>query len=278
MPDGKLELDLYDLQAEVGDYAGFGVGARFGDKAWNADQVRRITKSVHSGCRMVYYTQSLSDPNGKPIDDIPAGYMWSWRQPRITLAIPEGADEIPLPRDFEGFVDDIIPASTGTAQWPVRIVDYGAVYRLRAQSPSQTGRPMYAAEQIAQGVTPTQGSRSTLQVYPTTDAAYTLQLWVELAPGPLTDEFPVPYGGAALAETFKAAVRSAYEQDFDNKRDVETARFVERLRAAIAADRKHKPLHLGYNGDRSDSVDYLRPLQHGSDWGVPFTVNGVEYA
>jgi hypothetical protein len=114
-------------------------------------------------------------------------------------------------------------------------------------------------------------------VFPAADADYTLQVWMELSPGPLTPEFPFPYGGAALSETFKAACRSAFEQDFDHKRDIETARFVERLRAAIAADRKHKPVTLGINGDASDYQNVGRPLQHGS-WGVPFTVNGVTFA
>jgi hypothetical protein len=113
------------------------------------------------------------------------------------------------------------------------------------------------------------------------DADYTLQVWYELSPGPLTAEHPIPYGGAPLADLFKAAVIAAYaetwEKGLPSTADA-VAIFQSRLRAAIASDRKHKPLYLGLNSDHSDTVGYGRPLQHGSDWGIPLEVNGVTYS
>jgi hypothetical protein len=268
-----LEVDLFRLQAEVGDYAGFGAGARFDDTAWNADQQRRIDLAVESGCRRVYFTEEMQD--------IPGSYPWSFLQPRVSLQIASGQSELPLPRDCDGLLGDVIPASTdGTAQWTVRVVSYDQVYKARSLSPDQTGRPTMCCEQVVKGTTLTQGSRYTLQVYPTTDAAYTLQLWISLSPGPLTAEHPVPYGGAPLAELFLSAVVAAYAEKWEKGRP-ETAEavaaFQNRLRAAIAADRKHKPLYLGYNADHSDSPGYGRPLAHGSIWGIPLEVNGVSY-
>jgi hypothetical protein len=276
-----LATDLWHLQAHVGEHAGFGRGARFDDTEWDADQKWRITDAVNAGCRMVYFTESLLQPNGQPIDGIPAGYQWSFLQPKQTVELAEGQTELVLPQECNGLLGDVIPASNdGVAQFSLRVVPYQTVYALRATG-SVTGRPQMCAEAVTKGTAANRSSRYTLQVYPTPDDNYTLQVWYELSPGPLTDENPYPHGGAPLAECFRAAVVAAYcrkwEKGTQNLADA-NGEFAERLRAAIAADRKHKPLYLGLNSDHSDDVGRgRRPLQHGSDWGIPLEVNGVTY-
>jgi hypothetical protein len=81
--------------------------------------------------------------------------------------------------------------------------------------PGQTGRPTMCASRSPRARRRTQGSRYTLQVWPTPDADYTLQVWYELSPGPLTAEHPIPYGGAPLADLFRAAVIAAYAEKWE---------------------------------------------------------------
>lgn len=265
----SLELNLYDLEAEVGDYAGFGLGARFGDTAWKEKQQQRITKAVQSGLRMVYFTQEM--------EGIPGSYAWSFLRPRTELAIASGSDAVALPEDFNGLVGTVIPASVGgEVQYEIPVVSFSLLYNARALAPTQTGRPLMAHIDAIKGTAVNHGSRYRLQVYPTTDADYTFQVWYEVAPRSLSVAFPHVYGGPGMAETFKAAVRAAYEQDFDNQRGPETERFIERLRAAIAADRKFKPMTVGLNLDRSDDLGSVHPWLH-REWGIPLEVNGINY-
>lgn len=268
MPDRSLELGLNELEAEVGDFAGFGRGNNFGEEAWSADQQRQITSSVDSGCRMVYFTEEM--------DGIPGSYPWSFLQPRSTIALTEGEQTLELPPDFAGLLGDVIPASTaGAAEYRIAIVPYDSLFAARAMNSTMTGRPYMACVTPAKGTTADRGTRWQLELYPINDADRTLQVWYTINPTALTEQKPHPHGGAAMSETFKAAVRAAYEIDFDGeKQGVEAARFYNRLRAAIAADRRNKAMRVGYNGDASDDPYTARPGLHG-EWGVPLEVNGV---
>jgi hypothetical protein len=160
MSSRTLETDLYMLQRHVGDHAGYGRGARFVDTAWTVDQQMKIDEAVVSGCRKVYFTEEM--------DGIPGSYQWSFLQPRSTIELPEGTQELILPRDCNGLLGDVIPASNdGVAQFTLRVVPYATIYTLRSQSPTQTGRPTMCSEQIVKGTTLTQGSRYKLQIWPT---------------------------------------------------------------------------------------------------------------
>lgn len=272
MSERTLETNLWKLEAEVGDHAGFGSGARFEDTAWTPDMQRRITEAVDSGCRQVYFTEKN--------EDVPAAYQWSWLQPLVTIEIEADQQQVILPRDCNGILGAVVPAANdGIAQFPIPVVPYQAIYQQRALSPTQTGRPAMCCEQVLRFTTGTRGSRYTLQVFPITDEAYTLQIPMAMSPGPLTAEHPIPHGGAPLAQAFQAAVVAAYAEKWEKgtpQAAVAIGTFQTRLRAAIAADRMHKPLHLGLNSDTSDCYPSGRPVAHGA-YAVPFTVNGVTY-
>lgn len=261
--ESGLTLSQFDLEAEVGSFAGHGLGERFGDPEWPDDVQRDITRAVKSGLRLVYFTQELPG--------IPGGYSWSFLQPTSEIAISSGVETVPLPDDFGGILGDVIPiGSSGTAYTPVPIVGPGQLYQARALSSTQTGRPTMAMIEPLRGTTPQRGNRYQMRVWPIPDGDYTANVWYYLLPNATSDSLPFVYGGAAHAETFKAACRASWELDMDNTRGPEWERFVERLRTSIAIDRRNKPLVLGPNLDRSDG-DY-DDLHNGR---TVFTVNGV---
>jgi hypothetical protein len=211
------------------------------------------------------------------MEGIPGNYSWSFLQPRSPVPIAQDATFVNLPRDFNGFVNDIIPVSEGSAEFRIKVVPYDAIYAIRGESPNQSGRPAYACVEITRGTTADQGSRYKLHVHPANDAARTLQLWYKISPSPLSEEFPHPYGGVPLAETFKAAVVAAYADEWEGgtpAAEMKLQRFREKLRAAIAADRNYKPLTIGYNRDRSDDAGLIGLCRH----EVPFFVNGTDYS
>lgn len=268
--ESTLTLNLYDLEAEVGDYAGFGIGARFKETAWSENQESRISRAVNSGVRNVYYTQEM--------EGVPARYDWSFLRPTSTVSLGSGDTTVPLPDDFNGMLSDSIPASgSGEYHWPIAIVGLGDLYRARSTASTTTGRPCMAYVEPIKGTAPDRSGRYRLQVYPTSDQAYSLQIWYEVAPNALTDALPFLYGGPALSECFKAAVRSSYERDFDNLPPTapEQTNFRIQLRAAIAGDRKFKPISAGYCGDRSDDRYGWDGGQVHGIYGIPFYLNGV---
>lgn len=266
MPESTLNLDQFDLEAEVADFAGYGLGPHFGQAKWDEIKQNRIDRSVKSGLRMVYFTREM--------EGVPGAYDWSFLRPTSHLTLANGTNLVRLPDDCGGLSGSIIPASTsGEAEFSVAITGYSEVYGARGRQSSAVGRPAMAYCEAIRGVAQDRSSRYQLQVYPTADRDYSLQVWYYLLPDATSTSLPFVYGGAAHAETFKSAVRAAYERDFDNVMNgPEWMRFLEQLRASIAYDRKFKPLTIGQNRDRSD--DYGYGIRHGCQT-IDFFVNGV---
>lgn len=267
--ESTLALDKFQLEAEIGRSAGFGRGERYGSNAWDEDQLDDIAISLDSGLRMVYFTSPIPP-------DVPASYDWTWFQPTANITLPAGQETIPAPADFGGLNGRIIPASTdGSVQFPVAVVGREHLYGARASGSTSTGRPRMLYIEPKKGVQPGKSSRYQFQVFPIPDQEYTLQVWYYTIPDAPTEMLPYVYGGAPHAETFKAAVRAAYERYCLNiPAGPEMLIFVDRLRASVAYDRKFKPVTLGPNLDRSDYGWDWNP-HHRQDF-VPLYVNGVE--
>jgi hypothetical protein len=112
-----------------------------------------------------------------------------------------------------------------------------------------------------------------LDVFPTPDQAYQIKVTYSILPDALSATTPIPYGGAAHAETILEACLSVAEERLDNDPGVHAQAFAARLAASIAQDKRHRPQSLGYNGDKSDDGWYRGP------WRTfpPIPINGVVY-
>lgn len=83
MAESGLSIGFTDLEAEVGNFLGYGRASA----PWTADQNTEIESYVHSGVRRVYYPPTVRDPDGEIIT---SGYEWSWLKPTTTLPIQRG--------------------------------------------------------------------------------------------------------------------------------------------------------------------------------------------
>ncbi len=263
--ESNLTAQLDDLQAEISSFLGWGRGTPAGDRAWTTVEQNEITALVKSCVNMVLYPT--------PIQGVPCD--WSFLKPILTLNLPVGGNLLALPDDFGGFNGKIV-LSTGssTVNGYVPLVNEALVRMRFNEAPTSTGRPQMAAEVPIKGTTGQKGQRFQLEFFPFSDAAYTVTFPYSVVPDYPTAALPNLYGGAAHAETYKAAARAAAEMYLDNARGVEWANFQERLLASIALDRRSQPRNLGYNRDNSQGEWDWRPRV---DDQYSVTFNGQQF-
>ncbi len=225
MAESPLTLKVTDLQGEAGYVMGWGRGPDNGDEEWDARKLRDI----------------LHTPLVIPL-----------LRPSADIAFDSGTRSSSLPDDFGGFEGEIAVSLTGSgAYMPIKLTNEGMIDANYTMFPTTTGRPLMAAERVLKGTTANKSSRSELFVWPQADQDYTLRVAYYILPNYLTSANPYPYGGAAHAETFKAAVRAAAEMILDGDPGPEMQNYMARLAASIAYDRRHQPKTLGQNIDRS---------------------------
>lgn len=263
MAESTLSLQMADFQQAIGDFLGFGRGTDGGDTAWSSAQSALVNDFLNSGLRRYYYPAL---PDGRV-------YEWSFLKPVATVTLTSGASEADLPDDFNGFVGPLVVVDATDSSWPIPIT--GRTRQMTAASPTVTGKPLYAEVEAVKGTSLTEGSRYRLRVYPVPDAAYVLQGQYSIHPDALTAANPYVYGGPAHHETVLEACLAAAEQRRDDVLGIHTAVFRERLAASVAQDRRAKPAHLGYNGDRSDGRHALRAARN--RWGEAVSFDGTEY-
>lgn len=270
MPEPTLALTYSDLLAEVGFHLGYGRGAAKGDTAFTARQQTTLDYVIKSGLRQFYYPPPL--PGEK------SSYDWSFLKPTATLTLQKGAQTVALPDDYGGFDGQvtIVPQGVTCQPWKIDWENEGRIRQRYAAYPSLVAPPRYVAQESLKGTTPNNGQRFQLYFFPTADQSYTLQVPYYVNPDYLTTANPYHYGGAQHAETVIQSCLAIAEQKLDDDRDVQQVKFMERLAASIAMDRKNKPQRLGYNADRSDRPENWR---HGwQHWfAPPSTYNGQSF-
>lgn len=244
MAESTLAVDLPYLRAEVGHYLGYGRGSVYSEVTWTTPQSNSIEAVVRSGLRQFY------DP--PPVDGVT--YYWSFLTPSTSITLTAGDAEATLPDGFNAFAGQIAVALAGQsfATWRVELTGEPRVREFHRSTPNATGRPWLVAEKVSDDVGSETSQRYVAYVYPTPDAAYQLTFNYRLLADRLTDLLPHHYGGASHAETVLASCLAAAEDKLDDRKGVKWERWVERLRASIATDKRHKAGNYGYNGDRSD--------------------------
>lgn len=244
MPESTLSLTYDDLRSEVGYYLAYGR-----DSAdWDDDQEADIDSCVKTGLRWFYFPTLV----GRPM-----AHDWRFLQPAAVLSVAADVTDYDLPSDFASLIGDLYHRTTSTAYCPVPVRGEAMILRRRGESAQSSGKPQLAAvrPKATQGVI---GQRHELLIWPTPDQAYSLNYRYRILPEALDSVRQYPYGGAAHAETIKAAVIAAAEEMIDDMRGIRFQSFMERLAASISQDGQTMPDNLGYNADRSDWKHYRR--------------------
>lgn len=246
--ESTLNLQRTEYQSEVADYLGWGRTST----GWDATQVEAIKRLLQSAQRKFYF-QAQPDPAG-PV------HGWTFLKPVADIRLVTGVATVQLPDDFGGFegLATVELAGAAGGYWPMEQRHDEQIRALYAAAPAVSGRPTYFAEQQVKGVSTLETEKSRLYVYPLPDAAYTVRVAYFVLPDYLTPARPFPYGGAAHAETMKAAIRAAAELYLDNQPGPEAANYAQCLMASISYDRRHQPKTLGINYDASDFLLHRR--------------------
>lgn len=268
MPESTLSLSIDDLKGEIGHYLGYGRGTPFSEPAWTTAQTNNITALLKSCLSQVYTPPELNPGEGV--------HNWSFLRPFVNVTLPSDVDTVELPEDFGGFEGPIYVASPSVAirRFAIPTVHEGTVQQAHAAQPDTVGAPRMICEKVLAGTSYSGSTRSSLYVWPTSDAEYTLVVQYKHLPGVLTGSFPYPPGGAEHAELFKASALAAAELQLDDSPGPRYAFFMQRLAASVLADRKRKGNWIGYNGDRSDARFGPRGM---SDFNRCFDNPGVTY-
>lgn len=244
--ESTLNLTLDDLRAEVGSFLGWTRTAAM----WTADKLVEINAQVSSALRKFYFGAKVG--MDEPI------HNWTFLKPVSTVGITSGVNTAALPDDFGGFEGMVTVVRSGSSGGfaPVKIVHEEMLRAQYAAAANISGRPAMVAESQIKGTGLTKSNRVQLFVYPVPDADYTFSVPYYILPNFLTTENPYPYGGAAHAETMKAACRASAELYLDNAPGSESANYLQCLAASISYDRRHQPKSLGQNFDSSDCLAY----------------------
>lgn len=267
MAESTLASRYVDIVADVGDFLGYGRGPEFGDPEYSTRQARDIAVAIRDGLSQFYTTPAVGD--------VPAGYNWSFLHPTYSTVFSQDAQTVAMPDDYGGIEGRITVSDSDNASfpWALDVVGEQMVREQYAMYPTRTGRPMLAAEVPLKGTSLERGQRKELRVFPAADQDYTLTFTYYLLPGTLTAIRPYPYGGAQHSDTITEACLAAAELKKDNLQGVHAAKFMERLKASIAADRKNKPQKIGVNRDRSDDRDSV--IFRGRAGWPQVTINGT---
>ena len=259
-------------KAELDTAAAVEMGFSRTSTDWDDDQAAMVDEVVKMAQRRVYFTEA------NPQLGIPAGYKWTFLKPVATLTLPSGSKYLDLPDDFGGLEGMMSVAQSGeTGFWPIPQISEPQIRVLHANDTESTGEPQCVAVEQRPGTTATEGQRARLVVFPTSDAAYTLQCQYYLTPGATSGSRPYPYGGSQHAELFHAAVLACVEFKVHGMIAERDAYFMRRLATSVEIDQRNREQTLGRVVDNSDGLHYRDRLRRrdGTSWGVLF--NGVEY-
>lgn len=249
MAESDLTLKNTDLTGEAGSYLGWGRDSA----RWSARKIEDLNALLATALRKFYFQASIQ-PKDPP-------HSWSFLRPVARLHLVTGEKEIPLPDDFggfEGMATIQVAGETGGGYWPLKQASEEAIRAQYAASNAATGRPLAYADTARTAPTKVRSTRSNLLVYPTPDQDYQFYAPYSILPNFLSAEHPYPYGGAAHAETLKAAIRAAAELYEDSEAGDQAANYLQCLASSIAYDRRHEPKTLGINTDLSDMGDWCR--------------------
>ena len=233
MTEPGLSLGYPEIRRYVGRFLGYGSDPA----SWSATEVTEVADHIAAGLRRFY-----------------GAYQWSFLSPAYSFTTVVGQADYDLPYNFLAPLDRITLTPGNGTPWTIPFVPHATVRHYR-QVNNSNGQPRMAAVVPVAG-DGTTGTRYTLTLYPTPDAAVASSFRMTLQGDTINADYPYPLGGTQHAEAILECCLAAAESTMDDAQAVHDMRSKEMLAQSIRMDRSLTPVFtLGYNGDSSDDFD-----------------------
>ena len=257
--ESDLSIKLTEIQDAISDYLGY--GPVFAET--DASEQLAVKTVIKRGERRAYHPPGV---NGKP------PHQWSFLRPLFSFDTVEDQWEYTLPPEYGGIEGDITFADNTTNYPCIQSLVEQKIREMRGVNDT-SGQPRYYAI-IALAHDRRIGQRYNLQLYPTPDAAYSLQFRMLINSQSMTQAFPYPYGGQKFSEVILASCLAVAENFRHGGGDgSKQADFMVQLEAAVKLDQDvHEPDTYGINRDGG-----LTRKNRDRTVGVDVTFNGVLY-
>jgi len=232
--DASVSWDAADLDGETGtlevnrDYLERIIGRdlQYGPNkiVWTHSQRAEVNEILRTGLRQFYWP--VPDPKTNE------QYCWSFLKKSAALSLTAGVGVVRLPDNFTKLTSSLL--ITGSAdKSPLLEISEGELRALQAADTTQ-GTPLYYAIR-----TRDEGkSEYEVLLHPLADAAITIEYRYAFEAPLLTEDSPVPLGGAAHAQTLIESCLAAVESWLDSESKEHAGRFGAMLVSSVELDKK----------------------------------------
>lgn len=218
----SLKIKYSELRREIGRFLGFSRTPA----DWDATQTSDVADVIRGGYRNVCWPTAME---GTPV------HKWTWLCPSATISIVPGTRVYDLPYDFVRVCSPFTYSYNDNGG----IVAQSDDFKLRSlySSEALNGIPKYCA------IRPKSQEEDSyeLLVYPTPDAAMTIEYRYEKVPVELGESNPYHLGSAAYSELVLAsclmiADKMLNKESLDPSGGLHAQRYAELLKASILID------------------------------------------
>lgn len=185
VPTGNtLSVDVHYLRRVVGLSMGYGPSPGI----WTRKQVEEVKLAIENGLRRFYHPEPV-------IEDRPR-HVWSFLTPTSREVLTQGITEVTLPAGFLDLASESVSFVNSSVRSAVRI-GQDTIRKLRDASGLESA-PQYVAIRAKASDSET---RHEMMLYPTPDQQYTIEYRYLMEPPVISDDNPLPLGGAMHAQT-----------------------------------------------------------------------------
>lgn len=229
---GTMHVSYSELCEVVARYLGYQ------PEALTDDQQTEVDSYVQAGIRNFYFPQA--------INNVEAGYEWSFMRPVATITTLPNVSIVPLPADLARVIGDLhFDASEHYAPSVIQVSEH-RLYSL-VQARPFSGRPKCFATRFKR-LYGAHGQVQELLLWPAPILAYTFTYRYEAYNGKLSAANPAPLGGARYSELITESCLAIAEQRANDEHGLHSERFVALLVAGIEMDRRNSARYYGQMG------------------------------
>ena len=199
---------------------------------WEHGAIEFLHDIINRGAQRVYF-----------LDDMGDGmiHRWSFLRSRFSIQTTANKADYQLPEDCGGVIGNLSYDTSDSGYTQVYKCGVGDILKWRSINTEVSGYPEKYAEEFEDSGGQGHQSRI-LMVWPSPDAAYTLNGTMDITPLDLDEtKRPFGYGGRPMVETLLASMMALMNPQFEGY-------YQQRLRASMQTDlARNQPEFLGKN-------------------------------